>query len=544
MKRTLLSLILCVCVLFCVFANQKTYRLSSDEVQTFLRLRRASGTVTADPTYPITASQLSNLLRSIDSSKLSGELRDSYDSLLDSLENPVAVFRKDGVAIDPAVTVLGVEVIHSDVETSNDAVIMWGDRMPRASILTTFYMDENAAGLFEMNSRKRAKRDGEDYHKNYVLTAKGLMDWSEGYPDYAYFSVGSEHLNLMVARDRLGSGNGFTGNLELGENSALENFAKLSFATGFFSYDLTLNSFIPGVSSEDDLWTTAFKKNTFIHRMSFNILDKVALSVYEGALVYSQNIVNDIRFLNPFMVLHNIGSYYAADTNNFLGLEATAALPFNVQLNAQAFMDQIVLSFEDPEESGESAYAVLANLSRTQNAGNGILTYYAEGVYANEFCYLKNSHGYGMEEGDAPDCSTLDFVFDVQVDYNKSYSRINEYMGYRYGGDVLALGLGADYQMKDLKLDLSFLHLAKGTNGFDEGEHREASARKEGDVIQYTDKVTLHADAMIFNGIELKGQCSLVKYTNLHHEAGNNPLDFTYAFAVAVHPLDMLGLRK
>lgn len=88
LKRVFVLLVVLAIGLSCAFANQGTYRVTSDEVQTFRAIKRLSGRAMPEPTYPVTGDQLLLLLAEIDVDSLPSSAQSLYKDLVETLSNP------------------------------------------------------------------------------------------------------------------------------------------------------------------------------------------------------------------------------------------------------------------------------------------------------------------------------------------------------------------------------------------------------------------------------------------------------------------------
>lgn len=545
MKRVFLFLLIIAISLYSVFAWQNTYRLSSDEVQNFLLLRKVSSTITPDPTYPISASQLSALVKSLDTSKLSGKYLDIYNDLINELDHPEVIVssKNHESGINLNVSVLGMQYIQGlDIDTYK--ILPYKDRKPLFDIKTDIYMSEYAFGLFDFGIHTKSNLDKSTNKFNYSIYDffTNSVEKSENYPNSAYGSFGFDNFNLTVGRDRLGNGNGYTGNLVLGENNIFQDFMKISYANDLFSYDFTINSF----NCEDKEKShsvidalTANKKNIYLHRFSFNVLNYANISLYEGALVYSKYVFSNIQLFNPFMIFHNTGSYYDASTNNFFGIESLVNIPkFDLYVDAQVLFDQIVLKGEDPQKTGEFAFISLLNLSNTKEFKYGILDTYAEVVYGNPYVYLKNKHGYGISDIADYKVDNYDLVSDIYTDFNDKCSQDLQYLGYKYGGDLFTIAFGSKYQKDKFKISADIQYLAKGDNGIRDGETREANG--EIGIPEITYMINVGLDYNFYKGFDVSGKAAYLRHNNYHHNSNKLVNDLQFALSVNIKPMELL----
>lgn len=580
MKKFLSVLLVLFVLSGSVFAYQNVYRLSSDEVQTFLLLRKVSASLTPDPTYPVSAEQLSNLVKSLDTSKFNDNFMKMYNDLIDELDHPQVIFEKDGAGIDQQVDIIGVQLYKVN---DPDIFMPYKDRIPMANLETDLYFGKHFFGRAGLDPRKDYNQKEKD-----MTTILNVMDYNEGLPFIPMASAGYGNLNLTVGRDRLGAGNGFTGNLTLGENSVFDDFVKLSYVNSLMSYDFTYKHYKTDYSS---VYKQPDTKNLYVHRFSVNFFDRVNFSMFEGVLAAGHypipdegngdhpfdKMINsnnfDFDYLNPFMLLHNTFKYYSGNVNNFIGFEVTGKLDSGWQLHGQFFLDQINFMGEDVVLSGETAYIALANASKTFTVGNGVLDFYAETVYGNPYVYLKNYHGYGINNGGNYNSNSffrdnykqnklyerIDLVADYLIDLNEGITTDRQYLGYKYGGDLFTIATGAKYRVGKLRLNANLQYIAKGDLGIWDGEKRLAHGRDNNDpeyagtiselavrenIIQHTFLAEMNAGYTFAKGIEVSGRVAALGNINYHHEKKPLAFDFQYAFGVNVHVLDFFDIRK
>lgn len=573
MKKVISIILVLAIVLTSLFAYQNTYRLSSDEVQDFLLLRKVTSSMTPDPTYPISASQLASLVKSIDTSKLSGAYLSLYNSLLDELESPEVYFENDGVfGLDGDLSVLAAQAIKTS-DPDGSPVLPYKDRLPLVSLKAEAFIGDNVAAF--MDADVRTSKDKLESGELYLNTLKNITSFSYTLPSHTYVSVGNDNFNFVVGKDRLGSGNGFTGNLEFGENVLFEDFAKLSYMNDFISYDFVIDSFNEQDNSVINL--EGFKKNIYVHRLSYSFKDLFNVTIYEGMLAYTTKVLPDIQMLNPLMIFHQVGSYYNATSNNYVGVEALVNLKHNYQLDAQVFIDQICLPSEDAKDSGETAIAALLNISKTTEFRNGILNWYIEGVYGNPYVYLKNTHTYGarfIEDtfkyhhdplvGQKFNPFTTDLVINNSTSYNNSDAYDLQYLGYKYGGDLFSVAFGADYKEENLKLTLDVQYLAKGNYGIRTNESRIALGRGDtddndetylsglegytpvtGNIIQTSLTACLGADFTVKKGIDINAKLAVSSYRYFAHDVTKDILfDPKFAIGVSIRPIEFFNIEK
>ncbi len=562
-KRLLVSAALALCLIGSAFAWQETYRASSDEVQTLWSLARESGAALPSFTAPVTGSQILRLMDFIDRASLAASSQAVYDGLRSKLEHPSVLHAFDEFGFQAEVKALAGEMrtCIGDIPAIEKWSIEYKDRMPVFAGDLFFFAGEHLAANICLDGMA-------DYGAEKLLGARTRLqlvttDLNHTLPHKAYASIGNDCFNLIAGRDRVSAGGGvFGGNLSLSENFIYEDFAKFSFIKRPVSYDLTVIVFNTYTSdttdSHFDLRYTDFNspvKALIVHRLSAVLFDRLCTTIYEGAMIYGSGIFSDIRIYNPFMILHNTGSYLTGNTNNFFGVEMDFALGKGLSIGLQTILDQIQLSSEDyGENAAPDAYGALLNLKGTWSIGECRLEAYAEGVYASPGLYLKekenNFPGSAEEKveyaGDIGKYYELDLVGSYKHYFSEPLDNEIAYVGYRYGGDLAAFGVGAALCLPSHRFSLDCVFRAKGERGIDSGEKRYLEA---GDSASPSGKVEyrlvskLRAEGRLSEFLEYRCElASLNVWNHQHSDRRFNDLQLT--IGVSVDLTDLIIRRR
>lgn len=525
MRRKILILISIIVIsVSSVYAGQKIYRQSSDEVQTLMVLSRITGTALPEMTYPVTEDNLVFLLSKIDASGLTGPAAAMYENLKDKLENRKLSAELDSSGLDFRIPVLIGEA------WNDDSFLPFKDRLPLIAPsvelkITDYFTLET---VFDFKADKGAYTAIDDIKLHSLYNYK---DMSHDYPATAYGSIGYKAFNLIIGRDRMSAGGGMTGNLELSENHLFQDFAKFSVMNGPVSYDFSILAYDnPTSNRPEGIKRHNFKdpfKAAYMHRISGVIRNKVTVSAYQGLMTYGEHIFSDPRVLNPFMMIHNTFTYMNGNANNFFGLEVSAALPCGLKLDIQGMVDQFQLGSESPD-SGKNAFGCLVGLSGSRVLGDGILSAYAEGVYNNPYIYLIEDHN--SEIPNLENWYKLDLV-SAQAYFRASDSEQN-YIGYPFGGDVKVLALGASYLWKGMKFSADAMYRIKGGHGIADTEQRIA---KEASIPEEkTLSVSAGVSGRIYEALSFRAKLGYSRITGYQHTegSGKNGLAFDVAFTV------------
>ncbi len=550
-KNSVCIVFLLLFVLCNLWAWQNTYGASDEVFENLILLKSLSGVNLPDVTAPVSGSQIGALLEMIDSSKLDGYAREIYEELKKEISHPPVLFSFNKVGGNLNVSFLPFEVIGSTGDSNSSTGYMRNGlkRFDLYDVDAQLYISENFYGRMLANGTKiegYEKKFAEDHCiLNTVFSPENL---SQAWPEVAFGSIGNSFINLIIGRDRLSAGSGITGNLYLSENRRYDDFLKFSAVSYPLSYDFTAivydgfteNSFENG---NFELRTTDFdepRKVVLLHRFSSTILKKITLSAFEGAVVYCDDIWTDIRAFNPFMFIHNNGTYYTGNTNNFAGMEISAALGKGINANAQIILDQFKLSSES-STSGDTQYGVLANINGTWSLDSSIVSAYIEGIYETKGLYLKevNNSEYGYNYNDK-------VYYYAQIDMvsgNKRFSGEKDeyaYLGYPDGGDLKKLSVGLKIKKENAVFAFDASVSEKGVYGihlpFNEVRILTDSARTGFSSSQYCYSVKATADATFFKGVDCCATLGGFYYKNYLHEKDVNKKFLQFSIGCKVDP--------
>jgi hypothetical protein len=553
MKKLLVCLLVFICGLS-LFSTQETYNINDYEVRAYKSLRRLSKDNQVEPTYPVSGEQLVSLLSKLSKESFSEPELRLYQDLLDKLDNVMknADFCNGFTAVDARISFQPELYLRTgkDLVSYDQLIDKLPDRGTAYKLGGTIWLGENFAGFCDMDLKRPF--DQEDWSKGLCWSIKGL-DHDEHNPYEAWVSVGGGIYNLQLGRDRLSAGNGKTGNLFISDNFYFTDYAKASVAGDVISYDMTLMTFnketangqlsYPGFNSESSLIAN--------HRLTASIFNFLAFSLYEGVLEYGTNMLESLSLLNPFMELHNTGSFAPGNNNNLFGVEVSAILAKGLELNFQVMFDQIqgLNEIEDnKEEAGlpANAGAALLNITYSECLKKGILDSYLEAVYASPVCYLKEDN----PRGSSYHWWQTDLLLGSRLDDFLYY----QYLGYPLGPNTIAIGLGTEYLDSRTRLGLELLYSVTGT--YRKHDCMEIDWKYfyewlplcigEDKVLQHEFRARLSFNTELCSGIKLKAILGYIGDLNYRNAEGEtfNDLQATVGFTIEALELLKLAARE
>ncbi len=468
MKKLLLIFLLSVALSASLYAWQETYTEDSREFREMKALSRIAGSALPSPTSPVTGSQMLHFLESLDREGLSEAERKELEALKTDLQSPSALFtREPDVRIGLGASLNPQGFFHLERSAApDDWIYPYSHWLPILDVDALFWLGRNVHAMTDLNFSLRKQRYKEGMFFSNIH--REMAEFELAFPSKAYMSLGTESLNLILGRDELSAGNGITGNLVLGNNHWWKDFIKLSVAKMPFSYDVSIIAFDKNSDyDKDPLDLKSFDLNSehkivIIHRFSASPWKWFSVSVSEGALQFGNNILSDIRLLNPFMLIHGTNGYIAGNQNNFFAVELQFLPLSGLEFNLSAVFDQIQVKSEfdsgkPSDNTPPNANGFLANSIYSLVVSDGIATFYCEAVYTSPCLYLKNEFG-GYRYYD-----TNLIVGNALWDDGSSDL---SYLGYKYGPDTIAAAIGGNYTGKNgLEAGLDVLFKAHGEHG-------------------------------------------------------------------------------
>ena len=356
------------------------------------------------------------------------------------------------------------------------------------------------------------------------------------FPIVARAAVGADWFSFVIGRSRQQFGNGFTGNLIIGDNFDYQEFMKITASSSFLTYTLDLTQFDTQVEKNGVIETmrphiSGMHNGRIMHRVDANVLDRARVVANLGFAFYADEIA-DFRLLFPLMNTHAWNNFrdeprldsdadFYDEANNIAGIEAEWVIMPGLRAGLQFALDQ----YQAPNEGDEvpSALALMANSAYMLAFRNFDVDLYVEGVFTSSGMYMNYKYD---EKGTN---WNYDWIFSYRR--QKTTGDVN-WSGHTFGPGVFAIALGSDFDFykPEISLDARILYKA-GMNrdfysnfdnikGIDDVWEHELSLRafSEYGVLKCLDVIT---------GVQLGF------HWNYEHESGR----------FRVMPQAMIGLR-
>lgn len=471
-RRFLFGLLITVLVGSVLFAapyanKQKIFTLDSDVYEAIASLYVIQGLSLPSTTGPYSEAELLMMLDKVDTGKLHGATKATYDYIASQLDTQPTIQTK-GMGLSWNFDASLETYTHTNTtefvgrENWNRGYI---SQKPLLSVGLETWPSDSFYGYSEFsigNTYTLENTFGSAAFSTnmIVLPPATLMDLDFNMPYRAFVAMGGDNWTFQLGRDRMSWGAGESGNLMMGDNLKYHNMArytafgetyKYTFVTSFFPHPSAYLDVTGGVGTAGDAVEGAGQGailsglNMFMaHRLEWRMFNnKVGLALTESIMYQSEENLLDLRVLNPAMIFHD--NYIRSNSNSLLGLELDYTPIQGLNLYGQAVVDEFSLPGEAVPSATEVNYPVtfgyLAGVKAVAPIGNLMGHASLEFAYTDPFLYLRYQEDSGAS-ATTGDAYSLNFVGTIREFTNKSGTRYNaEFIGYEYGGDALVFNL-------------------------------------------------------------------------------------------------------
>ncbi|HWR12387.1 MAG TPA: hypothetical protein VN445_11225 [Rectinemataceae bacterium] len=280
-------------------------------------------------------------------------------------------------------------------------------------------------------------------------------------PKRAIAAVGGANWNFSFARDRIGWGNGHTGNFIVGSQGDYQDYAQFTAFADRFKYQW-LNIFLetnPSSGGDPDIKFRLF----MAHRLEFRVLRTLTFAVSEDIMY--QNDVFDLRYLNPAFIYHNLNN------RSMFNAIAHAELEFSpikgLNFYGQFVLDQARAPNEDASQS--DAMGWMGGIEYAAPVGPGFLASSLEFALTSPLLYRRD---------------LIDFLMFRKYDTNGAGNILAiDYLGYRYGGDAMVLQWDTAWRVPDAgRLGLRLFGMRHGEVYY----YKAVNTGYSGDIVDET----------------------------------------------------------
>ena len=267
------------------------------------------------------------------------------------------------------------------------------------------------------------------YSRTFLFNFPAITQIEIDVPRRTNITFAWAHASVGIYKDRKEWGSSRIGNFIFDSHVSAYNYTTLKVFGQKFAFDYTL--MIPAQTYSNA--QAAEKPAEFRRVFAAHRLDWYALKNLSFAM--SENIM--YRFDTPDLDILNPASIYHNQTNSILinalaHLEAQYVPLPGLRLFFQFSLDQATAPTE--ADTQDSAMGYSGGISYSRVAEKGILNLSLEGAYTDSAFYRRNH---------------VDFIIWTNNSTNKPYVRypVFTYIGFKYGGDTVALRFDALYDM-------------------------------------------------------------------------------------------------
>ena len=363
---------------------------------------------------------------------------------------------------------------------------------------------EHNKELFNSTERVSSLLFGETSFATNFLDFVDIANIDTSIPYRAFIAAGTSGWNIQVGRERLSWGAGESGNFMIGDHVQYHNNVRATAYKDFFKYTFNVSSFLnPAeyykrtdktgsgsaynpVLEQSDLYQGV---RLFIaHRFEWRIINRINLAISESILYQDDNGNMSLEIFNPLMLLHDI--YRVNSSNSLLTVEIDYSPIPMLNLYGQVAIDEFKTfnekSTEDDQRAPPSRLGFMLGTKTAFPLGGGMFTASAEGVLTSPYLYLRG------ERGQKQVVYGISYVIANRY-HNNNYYAVEEFLGYRWGGDAMVLHLKADYRVAGKwNLGAALMIMQHGTHDMWTYSNEVFSAESSNAPHDYATPTTTH----------------------------------------------------
>ncbi|MCL2008429.1 MAG: capsule assembly Wzi family protein [Treponema sp.] len=361
------------------------------------------------------------------------------------------------------------------------------------------------------------------------------------FPLRAFIAAGGSWWNFQLGRDRLFFGTGHTGSLSFSDNSAYQEFARLSFFSSIFKYSLLINQMPLRITESlyerydpetADYLTRTTQRYFYLHRIDLLFRNFLSIGIMEGLMVGNSPL--EIRYLNPLMIFHNLFSSPEYETGwagekmghlngSFFSVEINLHFLNNFSIYGQFVMNEFALSVEIGDEpQPPNGLGYMAGINYAHLFNNWASTFYLEFIHTYPYLYMNSSP----------------FASFIQMRRLMSPGQRELYYFIGYPRDTIAITLGANFFNNDtLKLGGKLSWIQRGEHDKDGlvwnwgSEQSHFDERTPSGIPEHRLIATINARWKPVSLITLGGSLSCIYSYNNRHIPGINEIGIQGTFS-------------
>ncbi|GHU25352.1 hypothetical protein FACS1894164_14430 [Spirochaetia bacterium] len=513
-----------ILVLFCAFLaagsgfaqtanHQKIIPIDSDIYQAIKSLYISTGLALPSTTGPWSEEELLRMLNKIDVNQLRPGEQSAYDFAERELTQETKVF-----TFDFAATVQTMfHTNTTDFVTEDSYATPWNQTLKpfidlgfEFRFASMFYGFGNIPLVnriytgAELDAYGRGPYAASNSFGKYGFATNVLMVPPNGELSYIDFNVpyrtfiaaGTSVWSLEIGRDRLSWGNGESGNFVVGDHIQYHDNIRSTWFGDKFKYTYNISSFqwpgqyygydglgADGVGTTNGNifspvgtgWAVMPDGNELNLGLKLFIAHRLEWRVWKLNFALTESVMyqqgpgenfNPTVFI-PTMILHNL--YKGRTQNSLLAFEADYTVIPALNIYFQMAVDEFSLPGESVptanEDSTSSAFAFMLGAKTSLPMGSGMLTGSFEFAITDPFLYLRDHGGAGTISAGRQEIGLNFVVANRYRGLGSDNIYVEDFLGYRHGGDAIVLNAKADYrQFGKWSAGVNLMYMIHGTH--------------------------------------------------------------------------------
>jgi hypothetical protein len=470
--------------------------IDSEIYQAIKSLYVSQGLSLPSTTGPWTEDELLLMLDKISSETLKPAALKVYDYAYSALNKPHSYINLDFVLT----TEMNTHTNPDEFSAKEDYLRPWNYAKPLFSIDVEAWITSHFYGFSSFSLGNQiwdAPLSDEDAYKarvssfffgrsyfstNILMVPPAILgNLDTNFPYRAVLSAGGAGWNFAVGRDRLSWGPGQSGNFLIGSQVEYHENVRFTAYNKFIKYTFNASGFPNPDEYYDDKngtvnaygngqWNSIFGSlgNSFFiaHRLEWKLWhDKLNFALTESIMYQPNNGTLDIVAFSPLMLLHNL--YRADDANSLLGFEIDWTIMPHLNVYGQIAVDEFPIPGENvpgvDNNAHPNGFGFMLGAQTSLPMWRGMLTGSFEAVYTTPYMYLRSWNGLSNDPGTR---HGLNFVVANRYysNRNNGANYVEEYLGYRWGGDALVFNAHAGYrELGNFNVEANLMVMIHGT---------------------------------------------------------------------------------
>jgi len=472
----------------------------------------------APPSYgrPWSEDEVDRIMAKIDPVKLSEQEKRLYDNIYKNMEKRVLLGKEEKAFMSVKAKV-NLEAFAKINKDRDEWVHGYEERLPLFNVPVEFFLWDNMYIDVDLSLRE-AHDVASNCDYDYSNIPENIKFIDPSIPYRAFMSVGGNHWNVQLGRDKLSWGNSKVSNMLISDYSDWYNFLKFTTYWKILKFTAIyagMESYLTSEEKDFDAVGEGLTRGNYenfrerykammAHRLEARFTDKFNMAVSE-AIIFG-NKYPEFSNINPVGIFHSV---FAPEYSNVMfSIEADYAITKGLSVYAQFAMDELKLSIENSESARPSALGYLAGIRYLFPCSDGVMKLCFEGARTDPYLYNR-WHPLTKFTNRRRYWSYLD----------DGYLYVDKPTGYRHGPDAVVLYLESEFRIPSnikLSADLKLKFLGELNDSlsdfmsYDTGS--EANSKKSPSGSVKTEAIVgLHGEKQLSKHFALGGDIYYIR---------------------------------